>query len=87
MAINVAAGKVYWTDRTGNRISFANLDGSGGGGTLSTGAATVSGPNAAAVYPAAGKIYWANELANTISFAEPRRQRRRQSAHRRRHVE
>ena len=69
LAINVAAGKVYWTDRTGNRISFANLDGSGGGGTLSTGAATVSGPNAAAVYPAAGKIYWANELANTISFA------------------
>ena len=66
-------GKVYWT-RPGaspaeGRVSFANLDGSGGGGDLNTTGATVNRPNAAAVYPAAGKIYWANELGNRISFA------------------
>ena len=52
-----------------NLVAFANLDGSGGGGTLNTAGATINGPNAAAVYPAAGKIYWANELGNRLSFA------------------
>jgi hypothetical protein len=69
VAIDVAAGRVYWTARAQNLVSFAGLDGSEGGGNLITDPATVSTPNAAAVYPAAGKIYWANEAADTISFA------------------
>jgi hypothetical protein len=69
IAIDLAAGKVFWTDRSLNRISFANLDGSGGGGALNIGSATVSGPNAAALNPAGGRIYWANELGNKISYA------------------
>ena len=73
LAMDVAAGRVYWTKRgTGladGRISFANLDGSGGGGDLNTSGATVNLPNAAAVYPAAGKIYWANEGGDKISYA------------------
>jgi hypothetical protein len=69
VALDVAAGRVYWTNPVNNRISFANLDGSGGGGDLNTLGATVNRPNAAAVYPAAGRIYWANELGDRISFA------------------
>jgi DNA-binding beta-propeller fold protein YncE len=69
LAIDVVAGKVYWTNPDRDRISFANLDGSGDGGNLNTTGATVNRPNAAAVYPAAGKIYWANEWGNRISFA------------------
>jgi hypothetical protein len=73
VAIDVAAGRVYWT-KPGNspgdgRISFANLDGSGGGGDLNTTGGTVNRPNSAAVNPAAGRIYWANELGDRISFA------------------
>ena len=59
LAMDVAAGRVYWTKRgTGpadGRISFANLDGSGSGGDLNTSGATVNLPNAAAVYPAGGR--------------------------------
>jgi DNA-binding beta-propeller fold protein YncE len=69
VAIDVAAGKVYWTNPVADRISFANLDGSGGGGNLNTAGATVDRPNAAAVYPAAGMIYWTNEDGDRISFA------------------
>jgi DNA-binding beta-propeller fold protein YncE len=69
VALDVAAGRVYWTNPVNNRISFANLDGSGGGGDLNTLGATVNRPNAAAVYPAAGRIYWANEVGDRISFA------------------
>ena len=69
LAINLAAGKVYWTMPVTNQIAFANLDGSGAGGQLNTGLATVNRPNAASVYPAAGRIYWANEYGDKISFA------------------
>jgi hypothetical protein len=74
VALDVAGGRVYWTNPndaspTNGRISFANLDGSGSGGDLNTTGATINRPNAAAVYPAAGRIYWANELGDRISFA------------------
>ena len=54
----------------GFKISFVNLDGSGGG-DLATGGATVYGPDGLALDPAAGRIYWANvgAGANKISFA------------------
>jgi DNA-binding beta-propeller fold protein YncE len=63
-----AADSVFWSNDVGNKISFANLDGSGGG-DLFTGAATVDGPEGVAVDPAAGRIYWANGVGNKISFA------------------
>ena len=44
VAIDAAAGKIYWANFDGDKISVANLDGSGGT-ELSTGAATVDGPN------------------------------------------
>jgi DNA-binding beta-propeller fold protein YncE len=70
VAIDVAAGRVYWTSPVENLISFTNLEGSGGGASLNTGLATVNQPNAAAVHPAAGTIYWANENGDRISFAK-----------------
>ena len=54
-----------------NKISFANLNGSGGGDLVTTGA-TVSSPTGAAVDPAAGRIYWANLGASgKISYDQP----------------
>jgi DNA-binding beta-propeller fold protein YncE len=63
-----AGDRVYWANYTGNKISFANLDGSGGG-DLVTGGATVSNPFGVAIDPVAGKVYWANFAASKISFA------------------
>ena len=68
-ALDPAAGKIYWANYFGNKISFANLAG-GGGGDLATGAATVSGPSSNVVVDhAAGKIYWGNTSGNKISWA------------------
>jgi DNA-binding beta-propeller fold protein YncE len=66
--IALGAGRVYWANRSGNKISFASLDGSGGGDLVTTGA-TVSGPFGIAIDPAAGRIYWPNFDANKISYA------------------
>ena len=52
----------------GNKISYANLDGSGGG-DLATGKATVSEPWGLAIDAAAGRVYWANNDGNMISYA------------------
>src|SRR5581483_3471565 len=72
VAIDAATGKLYWANNASNAapISFANLDGSGGGNLTVTGAT----PNEAfgvAIDPAAGRIYWVNEGSNTlpVSFA------------------
>jgi hypothetical protein len=67
-AIDSAAGRIYWADYVGNKISFANLNGSGGG-ILNTAGATVSGPFGVAVDPTAGRVYWANEVGGSISYA------------------
>ena len=64
----LATGSVYWGNQAGNKISFANLDGTGGG-DLATGAATINDPIGVAIDAVAGRIYWANYLANKISFA------------------
>jgi hypothetical protein len=72
VAIDPAAGKIYWTNHdniSGNSsIGYANLDGSNAG-ILNPGSATMNGPRGLAIDPAAGKIYWANWVGNTISFA------------------
>jgi DNA-binding beta-propeller fold protein YncE len=68
LAIDHAAGKIYWPNYNGDRISWANLNGSGGG-DLMTGAATLAGPRGVAVDPASGRIYWANYDGNRLSYA------------------
>ena len=65
-----AADQVYWTNFNNNTISFANLDGTGGGGQLNITGATPNVPRGVAIDPAAGRIYWANASLATISFAK-----------------
>ncbi len=67
-AVAFGSDRVYWANNGDNKISFANLDGTGGG-DLSTGSATVDRPKGVAVDPAAGRIYWANGGGDKISFA------------------
>jgi DNA-binding beta-propeller fold protein YncE len=61
-----AAGRSYWTDNT-NQISFAALDGSGGG-ILSLAGGTLSHPGGSAIDSATGRIFWVNETGS-VSFA------------------
>jgi DNA-binding beta-propeller fold protein YncE len=68
-AAPAAADSIYWSNVRGNRISFANLNGSGGGGDLKTGLASVDEPFGLTIDLTADKIYWANIADNTISFA------------------
>ncbi len=71
LAIDSAAGRIYWANRNGAEYSirFANLDGSGGG-ILNTSPAPVFEPHGLAIYPAAGRIYWANWADPKIYFAK-----------------
>jgi hypothetical protein len=55
-----AKDTVYWANYLGNTISFANLDGSGGGGQLNTVGATLASPSGLAIDSATGRLYWAN---------------------------
>jgi DNA-binding beta-propeller fold protein YncE len=64
-----AQNRIYWTNFNDNTITFANLDGSGGFGTLDTTGVAPSGPEGVAIDTAHNRIYWANAIANTISFA------------------
>src|SRR5437870_8970116 len=64
-----AANRVYWGGYgSSNKISFANLNGSGGGDLNTTGA-TVDEPFGIAIDLATGRILWANDGGNRISFA------------------
>src|SRR6478609_5510287 len=65
----LAVDRVYWAGYGNDKISFANLDGTGAGGDLNTGTATVKEPLGLAIDVAAGRIYWANDAAPAISFA------------------
>lgn len=68
VAIDAAAGRVYWGNYDNGTIGFANLDGSGGG-LLNTAGATVDGPSGLAIDPLGGRIYWANAGNDTIVYA------------------
>jgi hypothetical protein len=61
IAIDPAAGKIYWANTTTGVIEVANLDGSGAH-DLYTGE---SQPSGVAIDPAAGKIYWANAVTGS----------------------
>ena len=61
VAIDSAAGKIYWADTTSGAIRVANLDGTGAR-DLYTGETEPSG---VAIDPAAGLIYWADSVSRT----------------------
>src|SRR5215207_973135 len=63
----LAADAVYWSDYGKHEISFARLDGSGGG-DLATGAATLGNPIGVAIDASEDRIYWSN-LTGRLSFA------------------
>lgn len=64
LAIDSAAGKIYWVGESG--VSVANLDGSGRANLNTTGA-TFNQPFGATIDPVARRIYWAN--SGSISYA------------------
>ncbi len=70
LAIDSAAGRIYWANRDGAEYSirFANLDGSGGD-VLNTALAPVAEPHGLAIDPALGRIYWVNFTENAVYFA------------------
>ena len=43
VAVDPAAGRIYWANVGGNKISFANLNGSGGGDLITAGATPKAG--------------------------------------------
>ena len=61
VAIDPAAGEIYWADTTSGAIRVANLDGTGAR-DLFTGE---SQPSGVAIDPAAGLIYWANAVSGS----------------------
>jgi len=62
-----AADRIYWANQNGGvpAVSFANLDGSGGGGDLSS----AEGGSAAslALYPSGGKVFWGTGSAISVA--------------------
>jgi Bacterial Ig domain len=66
VAVDPAAGRVYWANFSSSAISYAKLNGTGGA-DLSTGTATLNQPAGVALDPLSGRIYWANEFS-PLSF-------------------
>jgi len=64
VAIDPAAGTIYWADTTSGTIRVANLDGTGAR-DLYTGE---SQPSGVAIDPAAGLIYWADAVSGSGSI-------------------
>jgi hypothetical protein len=68
VAIDPGAGRIYWANDVDNAVSYAALDGSGGG-QLATPGANPAGPYGLTIDTAAGRVYWANRDTDTISYA------------------
>ena len=66
IALDVAAGKMYWTDSVADRIQRANLGGSQVETLVSTG---LESPFGIALDVAAGKMYWTDNVAGRIQRA------------------
>ena len=64
MALDLAAGKMYWTDWRASKIQRANLDGSNVEDLITTG---LGSPTGIALDLVAGKMYWTD--GNTIQRA------------------
>ena len=63
IALDVANGKMYWTDDSADRIQRANLDGSDIENLITQG---LDDPYGIALDVAGGKMYWADEGENEI---------------------
>jgi hypothetical protein len=59
LAVNAAAGQIYWINNNNEKISHANLTG-GGGGDFDYGTAPFENPYGLAFDPSSGRIYWGN---------------------------
>ena len=66
LALDPAAGVMYWTDFFGGDIHRANLDGTGVSGPLVTG---LGQPRGLVIDHAAGQMIWTEQLNSTISRA------------------
>jgi hypothetical protein len=66
VAIDPAAGRIYWANEVDNTIRGAPLAGGGTANALYDAANGVKSPGAVAIDPAAGRIYWTNGGDNTI---------------------
>lgn len=64
-----AKNMLIWGNAGADTISYANLDGSGGGDFNLGGGTTVEEPMGVAVDAAAGRIYWIEVPAEAIKFA------------------
>jgi DNA-binding beta-propeller fold protein YncE len=58
VAVDPAAGQIYWANSDADTISSASIYHPGGAHDLVTTGATVSTPQGVAVDPAAGRVYW-----------------------------
>ncbi len=68
IAIDPAAGRIYWASAAGDAISYANLNGSGGA-DLDTSGAPIEAPDGLAIDATAGKVYWANFRGESLGYA------------------
>ena len=68
VAVDHAAGKIYWANFDASTIRVANLDGTGVAATLFA-EPPGSGPSGLVIDRAAGKIYWTNQFANQVRTA------------------
>ena len=66
IALDVAAGKMYWVDRDTDKIQRANLDGTEVEDLVTTG---LSSPHGIALDVVAGKMYWSDLGTNKIQRA------------------
>jgi DNA-binding beta-propeller fold protein YncE len=67
----LAANQIFWTDNDSLTapISYANLDGSGGGGELNVTGGTSEYAAGMALDPATNKVYWTDSVDGIISYA------------------
>jgi DNA-binding beta-propeller fold protein YncE len=63
-----AADRIYWGNFSLNRVSYANLDGSGSGDLASPGVA-IDEPYGIAIDPVFGRVYVANHAGNRITYS------------------
>ena len=68
VALDRAAGKIYWANHSANSIRVANLDGTGVAATLFA-EPPGSGPSGVVIDRAAGKIYWTNQGSDEVRIA------------------
>jgi hypothetical protein len=68
VALDRAAGKIYWANYTANSIRVANLDGTGVAATLFA-EPPGSGPSGVVIDRAVGKIYWTNQNSDEVRVA------------------